>query len=170
MSDNPNPETTVEEAGPETQAGDEIILKLQDEARSNLEGWQRARAEFANYKKRVEGEMKSASDRGAFDALLRMLPIMDDFGRALDNVPADLVDNPWLNGTALIMKHFTKVLEAYGVDEIDPVGQTFDPHRHEAIGMDEGTDYPSGTVTATLQKGYASGDRVLRPALVRVAS
>lgn len=154
---------------PQVNPEEDIIAKLQEEARINLEGWQRARAEFANYKRRMEVELKTASERGAHDALLKMLPIMDDFQRALDNIPEDLKDNPWVNGTALIMKHFDKVLEAYHVTEIDPVGQPFDPHLHEAIGMDDSGEHPSGTVTATMQKGYISGDRVLRPALVKVA-
>ncbi|XWX02654.1 nucleotide exchange factor GrpE [Aggregatilineales bacterium SYSU G02658] len=157
------------DAPAEVNRADEIISKLQEEARVNLEGWQRARAEFANYKKRIESEIKSASERGAHDALIKMLPIMDDFQRALDNIPEDLKSHPWVSGTALIMKHFDKVLEAYHVTEVDPVGQPFDPHLHEAIGMDDSGEHPSGTVTATMQKGYVSGDRVLRPALVKVA-
>lgn len=154
---------------PQVNPEEDIIAKLQEEARINLEGWQRARAEFANYKKRMEAELKTAAERGAHDALLKMLPIMDDFQRALDNIPEDLKTNPWVSGTALIMKHFDKVLEAYHVTEIDPVGQPFDPHLHEAIGMDDSGEHPSGIVTATMQKGYISGDRVLRPALVKVA-
>lgn len=153
----------------EVNRADEIITKLQEEARINLEGWQRARAEFANYKKRMESEIKSASERGAHDALIKMLPIMDDFQRAIDNIPEDLKSHPWVSGTALILKHFDKVLEAYNVTEVNPTGQPFDPHLHEAIGMDDSGEHPSGTVTATMQKGYVSGDRVLRPALVKVA-
>jgi molecular chaperone GrpE len=154
---------------PEINPADEIINKLQEEARINLEGWQRARAEFANYKKRVEAELRLAAERGAHEALIKMLPIMDDFQRALDNIPPELKDNPWVSGTALIIKHFDKVLEAYHVTAVDPIGQPFDPHLHEAIGMDDSSEYPSGTVTATMQKGYVSGERVLRPALVKVA-
>ncbi len=170
MSDNTAPETPFEEEVNAKTVNDDVILKLQEEARVNLEGWQRARAEFANYKKRVESEMRGATDRGSLDALKKMIPIMDDFSRAINNVPEDLKGNPWVNGTSLIMKHFDKVLEAYNVIELDPIGQPFDPHKHEAIGMDEDSEHPSGTVTATLQKGYASGDLILRPALVRVAS
>jgi molecular chaperone GrpE len=171
MSENTPSETPVTEVtAPESVQINEEIEKLQAEVRINLEGWQRARAEFANYKKRVEKEMREASERGALDAVVKMLPILDDFARALDNIPQDLKDHPWVSGTALIARHFDKVLEAYHVTEIDPVGQAFDPHLHEAVGMDDNSDQPSGTVTATLQKGYVSGDRILRPALVRVAN
>jgi molecular chaperone GrpE len=98
-----------------------------------------------------------------------MLPIMDDFERALQNIPDELKTHPWVSGTALILKKFDKVLEAHNVTIIDPVGQPFNPHQHEAIGTDSSDAYPSGHVTVTLQKGYLSGERVLRPALVRVA-
>jgi molecular chaperone GrpE len=146
------------------------LTKAQAEAQINLTGWQRERADFANYKRRIEKELKESRDRGALDAITRMLPVVDDFERALQNIPADLKDHPWVSGTALILKKFDKVLDEFAVEIIDPVGQPFDPHRHEAIGTDASTaEIASGHVTVTLQKGYASGDRVLRPALVRVA-
>jgi molecular chaperone GrpE len=149
---------------------DETTERLRQEAQTNLEGWQRARAEFANYRKRTEKELQSAVEEGQLRALAEILPIVDDFARALANIPQDLTDHAWVTGTALILKKFDKVLEQYDVREVDPVGQAFDPHYHQAIGMDESSDgFPSGTVTATLQKGYVSGERVLRPALVRVA-
>ena len=78
-------------------------------------------------------------------------------------------DAPWLEGVAAIQRKFKKILDEHGVTIIDPVGEVFDPSRHEAIGVDSETEAESGHVTVTLQKGYASGDRVLRPALVRVA-
>ncbi len=172
MSEQPHAETPMtEESTPsESQPSDELAQALA-QAQANLDGWQRARAEFANYKKRVEKEMREAEERGALEAIAHALPIMDDFARALDNIPDDLADHPWVSGTALILKKFDKLLETYAVTVIDPVGQPFNPRLHEAIGMDEASEtYPSGTVTATMQKGYVSGERVLRPALVRVAS
>jgi molecular chaperone GrpE len=130
----------------------------------------RERADFANYKRRMERDLKDAKDKAGLDTISKVLPVVDDFERALQNIPADLRDNPWVSGTALIQKKFDKLLDEYGVQIIDPVGQPFDPHQHEAIGTDTSTDdIPSGHVTATLQKGYISGERVLRPALVRVA-
>lgn len=146
------------------------IEQLQQEVQTNLTGWQRERADFANYKRRTDKEIKEARERGALDAITRMLPIIDDFERALQNIPADLENHPWVSGTALILKKFDRVLDEFSVVVIDPVGQPFDPHHHEAIGTDPDSEqFASGHVTVTLQKGYASGDRVLRPALVRVA-
>jgi molecular chaperone GrpE len=131
---------------------------------------QRTRAEFANYKKRTERELGEARQRGAADAVTSMLPIIDDFERAMENVPADLQGNSWVNGVTLLLKQFDKVLNEHGVEVINPTGETFDPNRHEAIGMEDSDTVESGHVTVTLRKGYRSGDRVLRPALVKVAN
>ncbi len=142
----------------------------QAKAQEYLDGWQRARAEFANYKKRVEREMKDNQYLAAGDTIKALLPALDDFERALANIPADLTGNPWVNGMSMVQKKFNKFLDDANVTIIDPTGQPFDPGQHEAIGMDEATDTaPSGHVTVTLQRGYMIGERVLRPALVRVA-
>lgn len=140
------------------------------EAEKNLQGWQRTLAEFQNYKRRVERESKEIRQKTALDTLVKMLPIIDDFERALASLPDDMKDNPWINGVTLIQSKFQKLLEEYEVSIIDPVGELFDPNQHEAVGRDDDTDVESGHVSATLQKGYQCGERVLRPALVRVAS
>ncbi|QPC81874.1 nucleotide exchange factor GrpE [Phototrophicus methaneseepsis] len=173
-------QTTQENASAEAPAQEEVsnqeaVLQAEleaarKEAQTNMDGWQRARAEFLNYKKRTDRDMKAAHQRASLDTISKVLPIVDDFGRALENIPEDLKDNAWVNGTAMILKKFDKLLEDYDVQILDPVGEPFDPHKHEAVGMDDSSDYESGIVTTTLQKGYISGDNVLRPALVRVAS
>lgn len=143
---------------------------VQAQAQEYLEGWQRARAEFANYKKRVDRELKDTQSYAAGDVIKSLLPVIDDFERALANVPADLQENAWVNGVSLIQRKLNKLLEDYKVTVVDPTGEPFDPSIHEAIGADEASDEtPSGHVTATMQRGYMIGDRVLRPALVRVA-
>ncbi|MDX1991016.1 MAG: nucleotide exchange factor GrpE [bacterium] len=145
------------------------LIALRQEAEKNLQGWQRALADFQNYKRRAEREQQDAHKKAAFDTLMKFVPMFDDFERALANVPEELQGNPWLNGVSLIQNKFNKLLEELGVSVIDPVGQPFDPSQHEAVGRDESAEAESGTVTAVLQKGYSAGDRVLRPALVRVA-
>lgn len=140
------------------------------EAQTNLEGWQRSRAEFANYKRRTSQELVNSRERGAQEAIGKFIPIIDDFERALDNIPEEFEGHPWMNGTSLILKNMQKVLDQYNVQIIDPVGEEFDPNLHEAVGTDDSGDYDSGTVTTTLQKGYVSDGRVIRPALVRVAN
>lgn len=146
------------------------IEKSRAESQKNLDGWQRSRAEFSNYKRRTQQELADSKKNGALDALGKILPVIDDFERALDNVPAELKEHDWTIGTALILKNIQKVLDEYNVEVLDPVGEEFDPMMHEAIGMDDSGEYESGIVTTTLQKGYKSGDKVLRPAMVRVAS
>lgn len=167
-------EEAVEEDGSQTESGDSDLHAQLEEAlkqsAANKEGWQRARAEFANYKKRAEREKQEGSKRGALDVLTKLLPIFDDFERAMENVPEELAENPWVSGTSLILRKYEKILEEYDVVVVDPVGELFDPRMHEAIGMEDSDDIESGHVTTTLQKGYMSGERVLRPALVRVAS
>ncbi|MEO1645899.1 MAG: nucleotide exchange factor GrpE, partial [Chloroflexota bacterium] len=164
------PNAEVEESELDVALIREMLDKYRSESQSNLEGWQRSRAEFNNYRKRTQQQLADSKQKGALDALAKVLPVLDDFERAFDNIPADLADNPWVSGTSLILKNLQKVMDDYNIETLDPVGEEFNPNYHEAIGMDDSTDYESGIVTTTLQKGYKSGDTVLRPALVRVAS
>lgn len=143
--------------------------KLETQSQEYLDGWQRARAEFANYKKRVERDLKDNYQNATGDVLKSLLPVMDDFDRATINVPEDLLGHPWVSGIEMIHRKMSKVLDDFGATVIDPVGEEFDPNLHEAIGQDADSDMDSGHVTVTMQKGYMVGDRVLRPALVRVA-
>ena len=151
------------------QEADELEV-LRVEATKNLEGWQRTLAEFQNYKRRVEREQKDIRQKVALDILADLLPILDDFERAMNNLPDELHGNPWINGVRLMPAKFNKLLDNYEVTAIDPKGEEFDPTLHQAIGMDDSDEYESGHVIDTLQKGYICGDIVLRPALVRVAN
>jgi len=171
-------EANVENGAPAAEtaapAGDAValqeqLMEAQQKAGEYLEGWQRARAEFANYKKRVERELSENHQMSMGTAFKSLLPIVDDFDRALANVPEDIKDNPWVNGISMVQRKLYKMLEDNGVVAFDPVGEMFDPTKHEAIGTDPESDAPSGQITVTMQRGYLIGDRVLRPALVRVA-
>lgn len=166
-SEQPQTESTTEEPSQAEKAAGDAVTK---QAEEYLAGWQRTRAEFANYKKRVERELREGRERGAQDAISKILPLVDDLERAMYSLPDELADNPWTKGIALMLPKFQKLLTEYEVEPMDPVGEVFDPSRHEAIGMDDTDEVESGHVTVTLQKGYISGDRVLRPALVRVAN
>lgn len=148
----------------------ETIIRLQSEVDTNLDGWQRSRAEFDNYRRRTQQQLSSSKEQGAMDAFSKILPVIDDFERAFDNIPEDLIENPWISGTSFILKNIQKVLDEFNIEVIDPLGEEFDPTMHEAIGMEDSSEYESGIVSTTLQKGYKNGDKILRPALVRVAS
>jgi molecular chaperone GrpE len=161
----------VNDASPE-QEQDVTQAKIeaaQAQAHEYLEGWQRARAEFANYKKRVEREMKDSHSSAAGNVLKDILPAIDDFERAMSHVPENLQGDPWVGGVGMILRKLNKVLDDYDVTVVDPTGEPFDPNQHEAIGMEASDEVEAGHITATVQKGYILGDRVLRPALVKVA-
>ncbi len=147
------------------------LEKARAEAAEYLDGWQRARAEFANYRKRVEREREENFQDARNSMLVRLLPVIDDLERAMASVPAELADHPWVHGIRLIGDKFNAILDAHGLQVIDPLGEPFDPTRHQAVGTDDSPDAGnSGHITAVVQKGYACGDKVLRPALVRVAN
>lgn len=148
----------------------QAIIDAQKEAQSNKDGWQRTLAEFTNYKKRVEKERIELFQRASLDTLKDLLPVIDDFDRAFENIPEDLSDNPWIGGVSMIQRKFETVLEKYEIEPIDPVGEVFDPNLHEAIGTDDSDEVESGHVSVTLQKGYKAGNQVLRPAMVKVAN
>ncbi len=162
-----------EDAQPDLPEGTNLMTALIDaqrEAKSNQDGWQRARAEFANYKRRVERERGEAFQRGALDTLSELLPIIDDFDRAFESAPAALSEDPWLGGVSMIQRNFLNMLEKYAVEAIDPTGEVFDPTLHQAIGSEDSDEVESGHVIETLQKGYRAADHILRPALVKVAT
>ncbi len=134
-----------------------------------LDGWQRARAEFANYKKRIEKEQEDMikSANGAF--ITKLLPVMDDFERAFQTLPLDLMGMTWLEGIALIQRKLQMLLEQEGVTVIETEGQMFDPTLHQAVTHEESEEHEEGQIMGEVQKGYKMGDKVLRPSLVRVA-
>lgn len=148
----------------------QMLIEAQKEAKTNEEGWQRARADFANYKKRNERERRELFRRGTLDALNALLPIIDDFDRAFESVPEAISDDPWIGGVSMIQRKFATLLEQYEVEAIDPTGGPFDPNLQQAIGAEDSDEVESGHVISTLQKGYRAGEQVLRLALVKVAN
>lgn len=137
-------------------------------AEEYLDSLKRERASFQNYRKRVEHERVEQQRMATGNVLMKLLPILDDFHRAMDAIP-DEQRNEWFEGVALIQRKLERFMQDEGVTEIDALGQVFDPNFHEAVGVDGDTGAESGTVTQVLQRGYKHGDRVLRPAMVRVA-
>jgi molecular chaperone GrpE len=145
------------------------IERLKAESAEYLDGWQRARAEFANYKKRIEREQQEAHARARADVLVHFLSILDDLARALKERPSEGDTAAWAEGIDLIYRKLQALLEAEGVETIDAQGAMFDPAYHEAVTHEESGDHHEGQVIEVLQQGYRIGERVLRPAQVRVA-
>lgn len=134
-----------------------------------LDGWQRARAEFANYKKRVERDQAQAYQMAAANVYKDFLDVLDDLERALKDRPEGDEVAVWASGIQLIYRKLLSLLEADGVTVMEAENQFFDPNIHEAISSEDNDDYESGQIIEVLKQGYFVGDKVLRPALVRVA-
>ena len=147
----------------------EALDQARSEAEEYLDGWQRARAEFANYKKRVEREQQDAYSRIAGETLLKVLGVLDDLELALEDRPENSDVGAWAEGIELIYRKFATLLESIGIEPIETEGQSFDPLFHEALSHEESEEHDEGMVIDVIKRGYKLGDRVLRPAMVRVA-
>jgi molecular chaperone GrpE len=145
------------------------LAELRAKSDEYLDGWQRARAEFANYKKRIEREQEEGRARAAAALLTKILPVEDDLERALRDRPDDDHTRSWADGIELIQRKLAALLESEGVEIIPAEGQTFDPTLHEAVTHEESRDHREGQIIEVIQQGYRLGERVLRPARVRVA-
>ncbi|HSM56377.1 MAG TPA: nucleotide exchange factor GrpE [Candidatus Sulfomarinibacteraceae bacterium] len=166
-------ETAGEEAAEEEGKEPSLEERLQEaeaQAAEYLEGWQRARAEFANARKRLERERSEARRNATVDVVSKLLPVMDDFERALENVPEHIGEDSWFEGVALVYRKLASILEETQIERIKAVGQPFDPNVHEAVLQEESDDHESGTVIKELQSGYRLNERVIRPAMVVVAA
>lgn len=144
---------------------EEQLAREKERAESYYASWQRAAADYQNFKRRVDQERSELSQIANASLMINLLPIVDDLERALENVDAHLAGLTWLDGVRLIHRKFQALLEMYGVTEIAADGQDFDPNVHEAVMYAEGE---SGKVLNVAQKGYLLGGRVLRPAMVVV--
>ncbi len=170
-TDQTNP--TKDEAAVGTAAGSgsgTLQARLEEEkakADRNLANWQRAEADLANFKRRTEQE-KADLTRFANAGLIRkILPVLDDFERAIGVIPADAQSQSWVEGVKLIDKKLRTILEQEGVTTIDALGKEFDPHVHEAVMREEG-EGDTDVVVQEFQRGYRLHDRVIRPAMVKV--
>lgn len=141
------------------------LAREKERAESYYASWQRAAADYQNFKRRAEQERSEFTQIANASLIFNLLPIVDDLERALDNVDAHLAGLTWLDGVRLIHRKFEALLEMNGVAEIPADGQDFDPNVHEAVMYAEGE---AGKVLNVAQKGYTLGGRVLRPAMVVV--
>lgn len=146
------------------------VASLQDKVDEYLDCWQRERASFANYKRRVEQDNAVMADRLLGEHIKLFLPVMDDLERALDHSPADPDCASWITGIELIRKKLIKTLETQDVGVIDlKPGDMFDPINQEAVTHEENDRFSDGQIIEVVQTGYQLKERVIRPAKVRVA-
>jgi molecular chaperone GrpE len=186
-ADPQTPTTSEEPAGPEVEAGqsdadgaetdtssasaaaadgraEELVSQLEEANNRYL----RLAADFDNFKKRARQEQLDTMRYAAATVAERLLPVLDDAGRALSHAPEG-VEESWLKGVQLTFQQLEDALGSVGVERIQAVGSAFDPKLHEAIGSESTSDHPEDTVVVELRPGYKMHDRVLRPALVKVA-
>ena len=156
----------TEQLSAELEALKKKLAEAESKTSEYRDSWMRSQAEFQNYKKRLErdNELTYVSMKG--DIVKKVLPVLDDLERALQNRPAD---NSWANGIELIARKLQNVLDSEGIKRIEAEGTEFDPNFHEAISHEPADGVKSGFVISVVQNGYMLGERVIRPALVRVA-
>ncbi len=161
------------EALPSTEALERELEAAKAKAAEHLDGWLRAQAEFQNYRKRVERDRAEMLQDMTGKIIARYLDVLDDLDRALKHQPTEADGAAalaqWAQGVGAIHRKFQNVLDAEGVTRIEADGQTFDPNLHEAIVHEASEAHASGQIIEVLRHGYKIGDRVIRPALVKVA-
>lgn len=165
----PTDESLPQEQNQESAEREALINQLKEAEAKIIEykdGWARSQADFQNYKKRIErdNELMYANMKG--DIIKKVLPALDDLERAMQNRPAD---DAWANGIELVVRKFQNIMENEGLKRIEAKGMAFDPNFHEAISHEPSDEVESGFVIDVVQNGYVIGERVIRPALVRVA-
>ncbi len=150
-----------------TETLNQALAEEKVRADANMAGWQRSQADFANYKRRVEGELREIGCTSNANLVVNLLPVLDDLERALSSVPEDLAEVSWVDGIALIERKLRGTLESMGLSTIEAVGEPFDPNVHEAVMQAKGEE---GIVVQELEKGYKFHDRIIRPTKVVVGS
>jgi len=143
------------------------LLNLQQKVDELTEALQRERADATNIRRHHEAQLTSARSHAKGMVVRDLLPVIDNFERALKHVPADLEGNDFVKGVQGVVKQFEKTLSDMGVEKIKTVGEPFNPHLHEAISMEEG-EGDTEVVSEELQSGYKIGEDVVRHAVVRV--
>jgi len=171
MSDEPvSPPVEEPPAPPEQRqlAAEQQLAELQRERDDYRDRWMRKAAEFDNYRRRIERERRDQADQTVTDLLLDLLLVVDDFDRAL-TVDAGGSGAAYRKGVELIHAKLQELLRKQGVKPIEAIGADFDPNLHQAVAHEATADHRDGEVIGEMRKGYTIGDRLLRPAMVKVA-
>jgi len=156
-------EITVD--GPTVEEEADELAAVTAERDEYLDQLLRSRAEFANYRRRIEQERQTLRDAVQRDVLAQFLPVIDDFDRGLAAIPESERADSWVQGIAMIQNKLNGILERAGIKEVDALHQPFDPAQHEAVANDPGSK--GDTVVEVYQKGYRLGDLLVRPAMVK---
>jgi molecular chaperone GrpE len=160
------PDAPADSAGADEPTQDRALQNELDRCRDLL---LRKAAEFDNYRKRTERERREQADRSVSDLLLELLPVLDDFERALNADVSRESADAHRQGVEIIHRQLLDLLQRRGVRPIDAVGTEFDPHLHQAVTTEVAEGGRDGEVLEELRRGYMLGERLLRPAMVKVA-
>jgi molecular chaperone GrpE len=144
------------------------IAELESELAETRDKYLRLAADFDNYKKRTRQEQIETIQHASAELIARLLPVLDDLQNVLEHKPAG-IDEPWVKGLELSVRKLEESLGTHGLQAIESVGAQFDPKMHEAVGHEESSEHPEDTVVSELRRGYRIRDRVVRPALVKLA-
>lgn len=147
----------------------EEIDQLKSKVNEYSDGWQRERADFDNYRKRIQRDQDQQRQNNKIDIIQKYLVIQDDLELAFNNLPDNDENQNWAEGITLILKKLEKILDEEGIQLIPAENAKFDPTLHEAISNEDNPDFESGQIIEVLKQGYTIGDQVIRPAQVRVA-
>jgi molecular chaperone GrpE len=177
------PESTTAQAPPGSEPDSRIaelearlaelesqVAHEREAATDYMNRWQRAQADFANFKRRSQQEQEQREVQIAGSVVATLLPALDSFERAFATLPPTLRGFSWIDGIALVHLQFHNALAAHGIQPVaaEP-GQAFDPLRHESIGEVETAEHPEGHIAVVVQRGYEAKGLLLRPALVQIA-
>ena len=165
-------EATEETLPKEEETVGTLGARLEEEsqkAKEYLDQWKRSAAEFSNYRKRNEKERGELIKFTNALLITRLLPVLDDLERAFQTLPENLRHFTWTDGVALVHRKLEAILEQEGLKAIEARGNPFDPTLHQSIMYEETTEFDDGIILEELQKGYELNERVIRPALVKVA-
>lgn len=169
-----NQETSSNANQATNSTGVEQLEKELDETRAKAQSFldlaQRTQADFVNYKRRIEQERSDFARNARADVIIKLLPVVDDFERAIASRPKSIANSDWVQGMVLIERKLKSTLEGLGVKPIEPVGKPFDPWQEEALLHEASDTYPADTVTRVLRSGYTMDGKVIRPAQVVVSS
>ncbi len=168
-SGNTGENETVLDAGDEIEALKKQLAEEKAKVETNLAGWQRAQADFINYKRRCEQEISDVTQFANASLILSLLPVLDDFERAFNSSKngKEVLDPSWVEGMRLIERKLKATLEMQGLAQIKAMDEPFDPRLHEAVREGNGKE---GFVVQEYEKGYKLRDKVLRPAKVMVGT
>jgi len=145
------------------------LEEAQAKSKEYFDGWQRERADFSNYKRRVDRDQATLGQNIAGEIIKKYLLVLDDLDRAMKMRPTEGEVSAWADGIELIYRKLQNIIDAEGIKRIPAENEDFNPLRHEAISFEDSPEHTSGQIIGVVQEGYTLGDRVLRPARVRVA-